>query len=143
MLCNIKFTNQTFKEIWTEDKIGESHLQKILNMMNATKYENQNNFRTLIVQLGKIASTDSTENQCMQQLFLQLSNFKTFIFVVVLSEQESISEINKKLDSNFEKLILKQDLFLEGCYKLQMDESQIESKISIVLEKLIDIFEKK
>lgn len=57
--------------------------------------------------------------------------------------QQNLTKLEEKFDTNFAKLLLKQDLFLESCYKLQMDESQLERKISDILEKLIITFEEK
>lgn len=68
---------------------------------------------------------------------------KIYDLIVVISDGNKLTELREQFDTNFEKLLLKQDLFLESCYKLQMDESQLERKISDILEKLISTFEAK
>lgn len=51
-----------------------------------------------------------------------------------------LDKLRAKMQKNFDELFLKQDLLLE---KLQMDENDMESKISDMFEKLIDTIEKK
>lgn len=58
-------------------------------------------------------------------------------------DQGQIEKLKEDIDSNFKKVFSAQNLFMDSCYRLQMDESQIESKISDILEKLIETFDKK
>lgn len=67
------------------------------------------------------------------------SFFHCFFFL----ENEQMGKLTEKIDMNFEKILSTQNLFIDSCYRLQMDESQIETKISLILEKLMETFEKK
>lgn len=51
-----------------------------------------------------------------------------------------LAELGRKMESNFENIMLAQNLFLESCHRIQMDETQLETKISLVLEKLLESF---
>lgn len=62
---------------------------------------------------------------------------------LLFSETDRIEEIDKKLSTNFDKILMNQDIFMDSCHRLQMDEPQIEREISTMLEKLIDMLEKK
>lgn len=56
---------------------------------------------------------------------------------------DRFQEIDAKLTTNFDKILMNQGLFMDSCHRLQMDEPQIEREISTMLEKLIDMLEKK
>lgn len=42
------------------------------------------------------------------------------------------------MEDNFKNIMATQNLFLESCKRIQMDETQLETKISTVLEELLD-----
>ncbi|KAF5281259.1 hypothetical protein FQA39_LY05145 [Lamprigera yunnana] len=96
-------------------------LQQISNTTNLSRNEQQNSLRALMVQFGRLSGKEAVQNDVNNKL----------------------EEISKKVDTNFEDILLTQNLFLESCHRVQMDEAQIESQISVVLNKLIDIFENK
>lgn len=98
----------------------EDGLKVITFVVNATKAELQNGLRSLMIQVGKIPPKSNEFNT-----------------------GADYQELDKKLSTNFEKILTNQDVFLESCHRLQMDESQIESEISVMLNKLIDMLEKK
>lgn len=125
--------------MWKTSEKLENILDKISFVLNTTKIENQNNLRTLMLQLGKLAPKESTFRKYLKP---KRNSFITNLFAA-FSDEPKLVELGEKLDTNFGKLLLKQDLFLESCYKLQMDESQLETKISDILEKLISTFEEK
>lgn len=52
--------------------------------------------------------------------------------------QRRMSELGRKLDSSFQMLMLGQQMFLESCHRLQLDEPQIEAKLTQVLERILD-----
>ncbi|XP_056645609.1 putative leucine-rich repeat-containing protein DDB_G0290503 [Diorhabda sublineata] len=98
----------------------EDGIKGITSVANATKIELQNGLRSLMIQVGKITPKSNEFNT-----------------------GADYQELEKKLSANFEKILTNQDVFLESCHRLQMDESQIESEISVMLNKLIDMLEKK
>lgn len=67
----------------------------------------------------------------------------TVNFVLDAEDTKTLEEISKKMDSNFQTVLQTQALFLESCHKVQIDESQLEEKISTVLDKLLAVFEEK
>ncbi|KAJ8958799.1 hypothetical protein NQ318_019557 [Aromia moschata] len=107
--------------IWKNSDTTGEDLKNIASAVNGTRIEVQNGVRSLMLQIGKLSSKNTSN---------------------VLGSS-GVNEINKKLTTNFEKILSNQDLFLESCHRVQMDESQIESEISDMLEKLIDMLEKK
>ncbi|KAJ8929737.1 hypothetical protein NQ314_017552, partial [Rhamnusium bicolor] len=107
--------------IWKNSDTTEDDLKMIAAVVNSTKIEVQNGVRSLMLQIGKLSNKENA----------------------IPTESNDFEDINKKLTTNFEKVLTNQDLFLESCHRLQMDESQIESEISNMLEKLIDMLEKK
>lgn len=63
--------------------------------------------------------------------------------VLDAEEGETLEDISRKMDSSFQTVLQTQALFLESCHKVQIDESQLEEKISSVLERLLTVFEEK
>ncbi|RZC34953.1 leucine-rich repeat-containing protein, partial [Asbolus verrucosus] len=108
-------------ENWNTASVLKNKQNVLENIINSTKTEVQNGVRALMVLIGKI----SNKEQLPQ------------------ADESPIDKLHEKIDANFEKVFSAQNLFMDNCYRLQMDESQIESKISDILEKLIDTFEKK
>lgn len=49
----------------------------------------------------------------------------------------TVQELTRRVDSNFQLVITSQNLFMENCHRLQLEEPQLESKISIILEKIL------
>ncbi|CAH2005423.1 unnamed protein product [Acanthoscelides obtectus] len=52
-------------------------------------------------------------------------------------------DIKRALATGFEKVLANQQEFIKGCYKVQMQEPQIESEISDMLERMLDMLEKR
>ncbi|CAH0556447.1 unnamed protein product [Brassicogethes aeneus] len=106
-------------ELGTFKGKSESGIPKQLNtitkMLNWTQTNMQNGMRSLMVQVGKLGkiSTNISEN------------------------------FTEELENNIQKVLSNQEIFLESCHRVQMDEAQIESEISTTLEKLIDMLSKK
>ncbi|KAJ8916252.1 hypothetical protein NQ315_016392 [Exocentrus adspersus] len=98
-----------------------SGLKRLETVANNTKTEVQNGVRSLMLQIGKLSSKEND----------------------VTPGDSSLEELNQNLKKNFQRILTNQDVFLESCHRLQMDESQIETEISAMLEKLIDMLEKK
>lgn len=73
-------------------------------------------------------------------LFINL--FILYLFRYVLGSTQ-YEDLDKKMTDNFNKILMNQDVFMDSCHRLQMDEAQIETEISVMLEKLIDMLEKK
>jgi low affinity Fe/Cu permease len=107
-------------ENWKTGTILQNKQTSLETILNSTKTEIQNGLRALMVLIGKISNKEPPQ-----------------------SDESQINKLNEKIDSNFEKVFFAQNLFMDSCYRLQMDESQIESKISDILEKLIETFEQK
>ncbi|XP_018568018.1 uncharacterized protein LOC108908462 [Anoplophora glabripennis] len=107
--------------IWKNTDSTDDDLKRIETFVNNTKTEVQNGVRSLMLQIGKIPNKE----------------------IVTSPGDNSLDEINKNLKLNFQRILTNQDVFLESCHRLQMDEAQIESEISVTLESLIDMIEKK
>ncbi|VEN60588.1 unnamed protein product [Callosobruchus maculatus] len=58
----------------------------------------------------------------------------------IVCEDDKIQEV---LRSKFQKVLANQEEFMKGCYKVQMQEPQIEGEISAMLEKLLDMVVKR
>jgi hypothetical protein len=52
--------------------------------------------------------------------------------------QRRLNELGRKFDSSFQMLMLAQNLFLESCHRIQLDEPQLEGKLTQVLERILD-----
>ncbi|XP_017783217.1 PREDICTED: uncharacterized protein LOC108567332 isoform X3 [Nicrophorus vespilloides] len=101
----------------------QNDLKTLSAVVNSTRSEQQNSLRSIIVQVGRLSGKPN-----------------------VLSDGQSDSELRNlsdKLDANFEMIMMLQNQFLESCHRVQMDEAHIETKISEILEKLIETFERK
>ncbi|KRT85603.1 hypothetical protein AMK59_1293, partial [Oryctes borbonicus] len=107
----------------TYDRL-ERTLRSMSLVSNLTRYEIQNGLRSLTVEVGRLSGG--------QGLLSDSSK-----------EKSKLHEIDKKIDSNFESLMLAQNLFMENCYRLQKDEPQLETKISEVLDEMINTFNAK
>ncbi|CAG9835337.1 unnamed protein product [Diabrotica balteata] len=107
-------------DMWKNTDTTEDDLKNIGIVVNSTKVELQNGVRSLMIQIGKLSHKDAA-----------------------LVSGVDYKDLDKKLTANIEKILTNQDVFLESCHRLQMDESQIESEISVMLNKLIDMLEKK
>ncbi|XP_044267176.1 uncharacterized protein LOC123012980 isoform X2 [Tribolium madens] len=108
-------------ENWKTGAILQNKQESLETVINSTKTELENGIRSLMILIGKISPKDNAPQ----------------------SDQGEIEKLKNEIDSNFKKVFYAQDLFMDNCYRLQMDESQIESKISDILEKLIETFDKK
>ncbi|XP_050306770.1 myosin-7-like [Anthonomus grandis grandis] len=107
-------------EIWKRNDLMEERLKIMETAVNATRIEVQNGMRALMVQIGKSSGK-----------------------VIPVNDINPEESWRKYVNISLEKLLLNQDLFLESCHRVQMDESQIESEISQTLGKLIDMLETK
>lgn len=56
-------------------------------------------------------------------------------------ENEEITEFN--MDIKLSKIISNQELFMENCHRLQIDETQIEQEISEIMRRLIGMLDQK
>lgn len=120
----------------------EELLKSTSATLNDTRTEQQNGLRALTVELGRMSSRKSQlSDGKFPSTHLQL-NIQTRVSLSAASD-EKLKSISVKIDENFENLLATQNMFLESCYRVQMDESQLESKISLILQKLIDTFERK
>ncbi|XP_030747834.1 uncharacterized protein LOC115876265 [Sitophilus oryzae] len=106
-------------EAWKKNDIIDIKIETIEKGINQIKTEVQNGVRSLMLQIGKTGGKESLNNE------------------------KSLESLRKSLNLSMEKILSNQGLFLESCHRVQMDESQIESEISVMLEKLIDMLEKK
>ncbi|KAF2904883.1 hypothetical protein ILUMI_01300 [Ignelater luminosus] len=113
-----------YSELWKKSDTLENTLQSLSKITNLTRNEQQNGLRALMVEVGRKPEKQGVQSDSS-------------------IDNKKLQELSEKIDSNFENVMIAQNLFLESCHRVQMDESQLESQISIVLEKLIDIFENK
>ncbi|XP_066259221.1 putative leucine-rich repeat-containing protein DDB_G0290503 [Euwallacea similis] len=111
-------------DIWKRNSGIEDKIKSIETVTNASRIESQNSVRALMLQIGKTSSKGSSPG---------LSN----------NDKTSMESLKKALNLSLEKIISNQELFLESCHRVQMDESQIESEISTLLGKLIDMLDVK
>nr|XP_023016162.1 uncharacterized protein LOC111505568 [Leptinotarsa decemlineata] len=109
-------------DMWKNSDTTEDDLKAIAFVVNSTKDEMQNGVRALMLQIGKLSNKEID---------------------IPLDSSNRYEEFEKKLNDNFEKILTNQDVFLQSCYRLQKDESQIETQISDILNKLIDMLEKR
>ncbi|CAG9771375.1 unnamed protein product [Ceutorhynchus assimilis] len=107
-------------DIWKRNDIVEESLKVIENMTKSTRTEVQNGVRALMLQIGKLPGNGKLNN-----------------------DKLSLESLQKSVNISLDKIITNQELFLESCHRVQMDESQIESEISVMLGKLIDMLETK
>ncbi|XP_060516898.1 uncharacterized protein LOC132696205 [Cylas formicarius] len=103
-------------DLWRNNDLMQNKLNNIQRVVNSTRIEIQNGVRDLMVQIGRTSTKANFDQPCS-------------------GTQE------KDLNQSIEKILTNQDLFLESCHKVQMDESQIESEISVMLEKVVDMLE--
>ncbi|XP_066156363.1 uncharacterized protein MCAP_0864-like [Euwallacea fornicatus] len=108
-------------DIWKRSSGVENKIKNIEVVTNASRIESQNGVRALMLQIGKTSKGSSPG----------LSN----------NDKTSVESLKKALNLSLEKIISNQELFLESCHRVQMDESQIESEISTLLGKLIDLLD--
>lgn len=124
-------------DIWKRNDMAEETLRAIEAMSNSTKNELQNGIRALMLQIGKgtgkgiISANGMTFPNSNKQ------------YILNVSDKNAIEALKRSVNLSLEKIITNQELFLESCHRVQMDESQIESEISMMLGKLIDMLESK
>lgn len=75
--------------------------------------------------------------------FVSVNNVIKSLNVIGSIIQKKFSNINQKIDSNFNNTILAHNLFLESCHRIQLEEPQLETKITIVLETLLSLIANK
>lgn len=112
-------------DLWQKTDSITSKVHQLSKTANLSRNEQQNSLRGLTVQLGRLSGKPQIQ-----------SDFSAY-------DHGRLEELEKKMDENFQHIMLTQSMFLESCHRVQMDEAQIESQIGIVLNKLIDIFENK
>ncbi|KAF7264502.1 hypothetical protein GWI33_023132 [Rhynchophorus ferrugineus] len=107
-------------DIWKKNDLLHNKLQVIENVANSTITEVQNGIRSLMLQIGKISGKEPLN-----------------------SADNAFDSLKRSINLSFEKILANQGLFLESCHRVQMDESRIETEISSMLGKLLDMLEKK
>ncbi|XP_031342957.1 uncharacterized protein LOC116170595 [Photinus pyralis] len=110
-------------DLWNKADFITSKVHELSKTATLSRNEQQNSLRGLTVQLGRLSGKPH--------------------FQVDSQDYSKLDELNKKIDENFQNVMLTQNMFLESCHRVQMDEAQIESQIGAVLNKLIDTFENK
>ncbi|KAH1013881.1 hypothetical protein HUJ04_002807 [Dendroctonus ponderosae] len=108
-------------DIWKRNDLAEEALKAIEAIANSTKSELQNGIRALMLQIGKGTGKG----------------------IISANDKNAMESLKRGVNLSLEKIITNQELFLESCHRVQMDESQIESEISMMLGKLIDMLESK
>lgn len=128
--------------MWKNSDTTNDDIKRIETFVNNTNIEVQNGVRALMVQIGKIPS-----KEILTPSGIIGDTFRHFLRKICLMTNflgtNSLDEIINNLKTNFQRILTNQDLFLESCHRLQMDEAQIESEISVTLENLINMIEKK
>ncbi|KAL1497040.1 hypothetical protein ABEB36_008068 [Hypothenemus hampei] len=102
--------------IWKQNDGISENLETVQTVVNLTRTEIQNGIRALMLHIAKTTGK---------------------------GDKTSLESLKKSVNLSLEKIISQQNLFLESCHRVQMDESQIESEISQMLGKLIDMLETK
>lgn len=126
--------NNMYNELWKKSVNIEDSVKNSLQVTNLTRKEIQENMKNLLAKFGNTFTSYDSQND--GTLEIVIDSFTNTL-------QRKFSEIGRKMDSNFQNVMLTQNLFLESCHRIQMDEAQLENKISLVLEKLIDSFTNK
>jgi hypothetical protein len=91
-----------------------------------------------------------TSNLTINLIFIALETSKiSYLWVIFTGSmdialdtlglvQRRLNELGRKFDSSFQMLMLAQNLFLESCHRIQLDEPQLEIKLTKVLERILD-----
>nr|CAD7576098.1 unnamed protein product [Timema californicum] len=123
--------NNISSEMLQRTHILESLSKDSMSLCNATRREVQDGFRSLIVQLGRRGLFQSDHDNHYTSLELSMEALADLI-------QRRFSDLGRKHESSFQMLIMTQNLFLESCHRIQQDEPQLENKLTLVLEKILD-----
>nr|CAD7264983.1 unnamed protein product [Timema shepardi] len=126
-----KQVNNISSEMLQRTHILESLSKDSMSLCNATRREVQDGFRSLIVQLGRRGLFQSDHDNHYTSLELSMEALADLI-------QRRFSDLGRKHESSFQMLIMTQNLFLESCHRIQQDEPQLENKLTLVLEKILD-----
>ncbi|KAL1131456.1 hypothetical protein AAG570_011073 [Ranatra chinensis] len=116
--------NNMYNDLWRKFVSIEELMRSVMSTNNHTRKELQEYVKTFMMEYKDAESSE------------------TFIEVAVDSLasiiQRKISDLHRKMDNHFERVVTTQTMFMDTCHRLQDDEPQLEIKISLVLEKILD-----
>ncbi|KAJ9574153.1 hypothetical protein L9F63_008409, partial [Diploptera punctata] len=117
--------NNMYNDMWRKTQVLEGLAKDTMSLSNATRRELQEGIRTIALQIGRRGLFQSDRERQEGSMDIGLI-------------QRRLNELGRKFDSSFQMLMLAQNLFLESCHRIQIDEPQMETKLTRVLEKILD-----
>ncbi|XP_023704622.1 uncharacterized protein LOC111862963 isoform X3 [Cryptotermes secundus] len=111
-------------------KVLEGLVKDSMSLSNATRRELQDGIRSIAVQMGRRGLVQSDRDRQEGSMDIALDTLGLV--------QRRLNELGRKFDSSFQMLMLAQNLFLESCHRIQLDEPQLEMKLTKVLERILD-----
>lgn len=127
-----------YNELWKKS-------EKIEENANMTRNEIQTTLSNLVekFETGKHQNDKQNEGNYYDSFLsliffcsLFLDNYEAISNIF----QKKLSELSRKFDKQFDVVILKQQMFIDGCKRVQVQEQQLEVKLSEVLGKFYDSF---
>ncbi|XP_069674237.1 putative leucine-rich repeat-containing protein DDB_G0290503 isoform X3 [Periplaneta americana] len=121
--------NNMYNDMWRRTQLLEGLVKDSMSLSNATRRELQEGIRSIALQMGRRGLFQSDRDRQEGTVDIALDTMGLV--------QRRLSELGRKFDSNFQMLMLAQNLFLESCHRIQLDEPQLETKITKVLERIL------
>ncbi|XP_075234018.1 uncharacterized protein LOC142331790 [Lycorma delicatula] len=112
-----------YNELWRRIMSLEVAARSVIVLGNTTRRQLQDDLKTFL----------QTEKQCLNEPNSQ----ESYIEVLMEALANSVQELTRKVDTNFQMVLTTQSLFMENCHRLQVEETQLEFKLSLVLEKIL------
>ncbi|XP_021932424.1 uncharacterized protein LOC110835983 isoform X2 [Zootermopsis nevadensis] len=122
--------NNMYNDMWRRTQLLEGLVKDSMSLSNATRRELQDGIRTIAVQMGRRGLIQSDRDRQEGSMDIALDTLGLV--------QRRLNELGRKFDSSFQMLMLAQNLFLESCHRIQLDEPQLEGKLTQVLERILD-----
>ncbi|XP_069674236.1 putative leucine-rich repeat-containing protein DDB_G0290503 isoform X2 [Periplaneta americana] len=126
---NRSLANNMYNDMWRRTQLLEGLVKDSMSLSNATRRELQEGIRSIALQMGRRGLFQSDRDRQEGTVDIALDTMGLV--------QRRLSELGRKFDSNFQMLMLAQNLFLESCHRIQLDEPQLETKITKVLERIL------
>ncbi|XP_049767783.1 uncharacterized protein LOC126101140 [Schistocerca cancellata] len=128
-----KVTNM-YNELWRRTQVLETLTKDSMSLSNATRRELQDGLRSLSRRGAFHADREKQDT---------VGSLQESMDVLAGIVHRRMSELGRKLDSSFQMLMLAQNLFLESCHRLQLEEPQLEAKLTAVLGRILDTLHNK
>ena len=134
------------------DKI-ENLIRISMTLTNLTRREIHHNYKSLFHQFNrfgilqqKMHSNSIFFQPCKIRNMFRINyckfsdSYENFLETLIDRIEHKLTEFKTGFNTDLNAIIFHQKLFLENCHRIQSSEEQLDSKITLVLEKLLDLF---